>query len=135
MKPFFHLATRCHGDLEAGSQGNRIQGLQDDANRMTSDDRGNPHLPLQQIDDLWMRDRWFDAIKYQRARNAVGASAWPKNTWTTSAAQLAGFARAAGYPESTHGGHRQRQKDDAVRRLFDQAVFERRAKRVVKFEV
>jgi len=97
---------------------------------------GEKELPVQQMDDLWTRDRWLKLVKspegqsrlrqlgvderyldYQRLRAAPDLPEWGEILDRRTTVIVSG------------GG------GDAGKRLVDQALFERRSKRVVKIEV
>jgi hypothetical protein len=97
---------------------------------------GEKELPVQQMDDLWARDRWLKLVKspegqtrlrqtgvderyldYQRLRAAPDLPEWGEILDRRTTVIVSG------------GG------GDAGKRLVDQAIFERRSKRVVKIEM
>lgn len=111
-------------------------GLRDDAHRMTRDDRGKPYLPVQQMDDLWTRDRWLKVIKtpegQERMRGVGVAEKYLDHRRLCSAPDLPEWQALLDRRTAVIVSDRQ----GAVgRRLFDQAVFEKRVRRVVKIEL
>jgi len=105
-----------------------------DEMRMHSDKKGE--LPIQQMDDLWVRDRWLKLIKtpegrsrlsrigvdekyldYRRLRASPDLPEWEAILERRTAVIVSGC------------------EGDAGKRLFLQAIAEGRAKRVVKIEV
>lgn len=111
-------------------------GLRDDAHRMTRNDRGKPYLPVQQMDDLWTRDRWLKIIKtpegQERMRSVGVAEKYLDHGRLRSSPDLPEWQAILDRRTAVIVSDRQ---GDVGRRLFGQAVFEKRMKRVVKIEV
>lgn len=110
--------------------------LRQDARRMTRDESGRPELPVQQMDDLWTRDRWLKLIKTPAGRDRMQGIGVDK--------RYLDYDRLRNSPDLPEWRNILDRRTVVIvsdrngstgRRMFDQAVFEKRARRVMKIEV